>query len=377
MNKVVFGLVLLASVATAQLPILAQGGDGPVEQGSLDISVSPGPAPVKVTITGPASFLTIANSYRGGRHMGMPYVINWGDGKTDPDWGKKFSGSHSYNVPGQYVIRASLLRWHPDDRSSPSWTATRQIQVTGNENKKPSLQIRNFKGGEFAQDYYPSFSLAVQTNTRCELLAELIDEDKKVIGESVSRPFSYSDPSFEYNFSPHDCGTVYDALKKRGNRNCYLRLHLKDTKGNILATAQTPTFTITPIVPREIMHLHDATVEQLESGSTVYPVSSGRGGTVISAVQKSKNPLEVILRYKTNFKYGFSYSLDWGDGTKPQTVIAPKSQKAGLMEDHTLYFKHVYPKSGKYFVKLKSTESDPNSTLDKMYSYERLEVNPG
>lgn len=373
-------LIFLIFVSTmlGASPAMSQGfGHMDPVKGELHLSATSGKVPFTITITGPQEFLSIAQKYRGGRHMGQPYVIYWGDGKESPNWDEKFDGSHTYTVPGTYTIRASLLRWHPNDSTSSKWLATEQVTVTTSDPIAPHLKVlAPTSEGTYAYEEYPELVLDLQTNTRSDLLMELIDERNLVIARETIENFSYSSPRFEHEFQPPEFDQYQEALRLRGKQKCHIKLQLKDQNGKVLATANTPPFFITPILSKSMTKLHLATVEQLEDGhGGLQP--PGSGGVVIPAVKAGDNPLEVILRFTANHKYDFSYELDWGDGSKPARKIASITKNRGLLEGETIYFKHVYPKAGKYVVKLRSTDLDPLEPLEKVFCYEVLQVNPG
>ena len=368
----VFVLLLNLSVANAQ----GFGQEDPIK-GQLNLNATSGNVPFTVAITGPQDFLSIALKHRGGRHMGQPYVINWGDGKQSPDWNEKFDGRHTYSVPGTYTIRASLLRWHPNDSTSEKWEATEQITVTSSQAIAPHLKVLSPTTVEtFPYQEYPNLVLDLRTNTRSELLMEMIDDRNQVIAKEIINDFSYSSPKFEHGFQPPDFDRYMEALRQRGKQKCHLRLQLRDQSGKVLATANTPPFFITPILSKSMTKLNLATVEHLGDGFGRIN-SPGSGGVVVPALKGGSNPLEVTLRFTASHKFDFSYELDWGDGSKPTRKIATVTKNRGLLEGKTFYFKHVYPKAGKYLVKLKSTDGDPLEPLDKIICYEVLEVHPG
>ncbi len=368
--------MLICSQVQAQR---ASWGDSDAEVGTLDLSATSGTAPFNLTLRGPANFVKVVSEYKGGRGMGCPYFINWGDGKTDPAWemdtDKKLRLSHTYNVPGIYAVRASLIKWHPNDSTSATWTATSSIKVTSTVAVKPSLTVIQPKGGEvFAYQEFPDLVLNLLTNTRNDLIMELIDQDNKVLGRDEMRDFSYSDPKYTHGFRPPEFTDVDKALRLHGKVKCRIRLQLKSTSGALLASAITPEFVITSEYPKSLTKLHDANVDVFEDG---LPVSSGHGGRVVPAVAKSKNSLEITLRYIARFKHGFSYSIDWGDGSKPLVKDKPPGKNAGLMEEDYVYFKHVYPKAGRYTIKMRSTDHEPLEPLSKRFEYEQVVVNPG
>lgn len=122
-------LLFCSSVAFVCLSAGAETIKNEPEKGTLTLNPKSGAAPLTVTITGPDEFLKPAKAHPPEYRLGCPYNIDWGDGKLPDFPPTRFDGKHTYDAPGTYKIRASLIRWNADDSTTVTWSATAEVKV--------------------------------------------------------------------------------------------------------------------------------------------------------------------------------------------------------------------------------------------------------
>jgi hypothetical protein len=96
----------------------------------LTLSTDAGPAPLSVSVTGPAE-LVAKQSATYHRFEGCGFTIDWGDGMpmSRPACGENLT--HRYAYPGTYRVKAARHHAGPEDGTVVDWLGASQVTVTG------------------------------------------------------------------------------------------------------------------------------------------------------------------------------------------------------------------------------------------------------
>lgn len=354
--RVIILLLIVNSLSSAQM-CWAQGftrfKNGAADGGQpIQVSPTSGSTPLRVTITGPDLLMTKVRNWNGRPSIGgTGFSISWGDGQRQSrdiynwtDQNREELFSHTYTAPGTYIISASTYTPGPTDAPIYNWRSWTNVTVGGAATQSCTLQIQEPLGGEtFNYQDFPVVRWSMTTDRPVDLHLQLVCGDK-VVAEDVVKNIAHNNSNSERRFSPPSFDGYERALRE-GNTKFRMVLQMIDAQGKTILARSTREFSMTK---RYVSSL---------GGLKQEPLSNDR--------------LAVTLKYKVNHPSCFSYSLDWGDGTKD---AAEKYDGQALLKMTEKTFTHRYQRPGVYTVVLHSNNSDPHAKLKDITPYESIIV---
>jgi PKD repeat protein/outer membrane murein-binding lipoprotein Lpp len=330
----------------------------PPTSSSLRATPNSGQAPLTISLQAPQDVMTkmqkcvYSIGWFGASGNGL--YVDWGDGRTDPQYSQSLSGqscasavqSHIYTAPGTYTIKVGS--WHPGPTDAPitDWEGTTVVSVSGS-GSAISLDLLAPLGGETYQyQEFPTIKWHITTNKKVSLRIELLDQDGNVVASETKNDIGYNGEDSS-QIRPRTWDT-YDTLLRAGKNRFSVRVSIVDD-GKVVAQKRSGDLTMSALW-----------TNNLTGGLPVSPTSGAA-------------PLTVTLNYNIWHPSCISYRLDWGDGSTPDTLIQPVQQSC-LLDSQNKVFTHTYTRSGDYTVIMKSNNNDPFKDLDSIVMYESSKV---
>lgn len=353
--RVIILLLIVNSLSSAQMcwAQFTRYKNGAADGGQpIQVSPTSGSTPLRVTITGPDLLMTKVRNWNGRPSIGgTGFSISWGDGQRQSrdiynwtDQNREELFSHTYTAPGTYIISASTYTPGPTDAPIYNWRSWTNVTVGGAATQSCTLQIQEPRGGEtFYYQDFPVVRWSMTTDRPVDLHLQLVCGDK-VVAEDVVKNIAHNNSNSERRFSPPSFDGYERALRE-GNTKFRMVLQMIDAQGKTILARSTREFSMTKRYASSL------------GGLKQEPLSNDR--------------LAVTLKYEVNHPSCFSYSLDWGDGTKD---AAEKYVGQALLKMTEKTFTHRYQRPGVYTIVLHSNNSDPHAKLKDVTPVESIVV---
>lgn len=360
-------LATLIALCFAQSLSVAQGWTDPDPE-LVSLSAVQGAAPLTVRVTGPQKFCEKFLKWDGRYGFGNPgWWIDWGDGSSQPgDMTEKRKpgplGTHTYTVPGTYRVRASIVHLDYVDRPIHDWIGENTVTVSaqgapsggssGASGGRPAqigvtLDVLQPRGGTYTYQVFPDVKWKLATDRAIKLKVDLVDQKNEVIAHGVEKEIAYNQPAEATSFQPPSF-EAYDRALVAGKTTFRYVVTATAADRSVQMTKSSPWFKMT----REYVPISDRL-------------------HVISNTPTSGGAASVVLGYLVNHPRRFSYTLNWGDGSKPDQGATNGST---LLVRETKKFTHTYSHPGIYKVILRSNNSEPYKKIEDIPFYESVTV---
>ncbi len=319
---------------------------------SLNVTPTNGSLPLTVKVTYPNKWQSLINEECSHttplqRLGGTKFTIDWGDGRSGTP-----CDTHIYTAAGTFNIKAKIYAFddvpHNDwggGFSKMLWKAAATITVSGT-GAEPSVELLSPQEGEsFQYQTFPEVKWNITTGKKLSLLVDLLDQDGNTFTSETKNDIAY-DGEGSLQVWPKSLDT-YDALLRAGKTKFSVRVRLMDN-GKVVAEKRSGDLFMSAQL-------------NIEESLKVSPTSGSA-------------PLKVSLNYNVWIPACFSYKIDWGDGSAPDSMVQEAAEGTCILRGENKIFTHTYLKSGTYIIMMKSNNLDTFKNLDSIVMYESATI---
>ncbi|MSU74685.1 hypothetical protein EXS57_02820 [Candidatus Kaiserbacteria bacterium] len=327
--------------------------DTVVPSPSLNVTPTSGSLPLTVKIIYPEEWQLLINEECSHttpvpRLGGTAFTIDWGDGRNGTP-----CDTHTYTATGTFTIKAQIYAFddipHGDwgGFSKMLWEAAATITVSGAATA-PSVELLSPQDGEsYKYQEFPDVKWRITTGKKVALRIELLDQDGNTFASETKNGIAY-DGEGSLRVFPRSW-EVYDALLRAGKTKFSVQVSLVDN-GQVVAQKRSADL----IMSAQF-------TDNVNGGLQISPTSGPA-------------PLKVSFNYTVWNPVCFSYKVDWGDGTTPDSMIQQAEEGKCILKGENKVFTHTYTKVGTYKIMMKTNNLDTFKDLDSIVMYESVTV---